>query len=303
MQRHAVLVLALLAGAGCSMLQESHVPGTKNKGKDITKMDPIPISDVMTALKIQLGEAFEELDSIKKRHSKNPAVQGLNPRVGTGSFSGTTQLVQTDAGNVMAIIPFTGYTGSTLTPNFGLSSKATSVQSTTLSFSFDPRHEKRLGRNSSTAESLDVGSYIKDSMTAAFEQLATIPGNYEPKLTNRELKLSVTFTVLRTLNAGLGIKIVPSAPDLDSVTSNPALGSNRQQTGTYKLDLTIPLVTPEPRDPKRIIHGVVDQEGTIYLIDRPYTARFHNRHAPRPVNTLIPTKKPNPVEVEPEHPY
>ena len=63
-------VAALSLGA-CAALSEPKVPGMDRK---VLIMDPPPVSTVLTALKCQLANAFEEIERLKatKEYADNP---------------------------------------------------------------------------------------------------------------------------------------------------------------------------------------------------------------------------------------
>jgi hypothetical protein len=186
--------------------------------------------------------------------------------------------MHTDSSNAMAIIPFTGYAGSQLNPNLGISSKATSIVNVVLKFSFDPK----LTRDVTALPS--ASGYISNCLVSAFRQLAAVPNGPNgspiyPSFKNQSLNLSMSFVIVQQGDAGLGVKFVSPAPDLDSVEGKPALGISRQKTGTYKLDIEIPLIEPTPPTTKRIISGIAEG-GRVYLIDRPFEEGLHQTLSP-----------------------
>jgi hypothetical protein len=263
--------LVVFLVTGCSTAQVSKIPGIENSIKhpyDEESIDvkPIPITTVLKALKIQLAEAILSLEAIRMENKDHPIIEELILRTGNGTLSGESQLVQTDNGNILAVIPFTGFAGSTLTPNLGIDEAATSKQNIALNFSFTPKItcDRTLSREEEEKKGIDVGTFIRDALVASFNQIAEMPYDrsvrraYEPIFSNRELKLSLLFSVVRTGQAGLGVKIVPASPNIDEVTSGPIFGTKKQQTGTYSLELTVPLVTANPNDGKRILVGSLD---------------------------------------------
>ena len=122
---------------GCSTIQKSPVPRSDNEGGNRLTPGVVPLSGVVDALRGELASAFAELHQMKLREPENRALEGLIPSR-KGSLSGEAQVVQSDSGSIMAVIPSTGYVGSLLGPERGLSSTATSIQSVSLSFSVDP---------------------------------------------------------------------------------------------------------------------------------------------------------------------
>ena len=280
--------------SGCVTTLPSPINGITSGGESEAE-NFIPISSVISELKRQVQLAYTHVPYIKKRHRDNQAAKGLNPQTGTGTFGGSTQIVRTNSGNVLAIIPFTGYEGSTLSPNFGISSTATSIQGTTLLFSVSPVFAKESASfsswsnidlesiDASLAPTVDETDTLTLMLVTAFEEIAStpdMPGDQpylvDAALTNRELNFELGFRVVRKNEGGLGVKLVPSGPDVDSISSAPALGGSDSRTGNYSLTLKIPLVTPQPSDPKRLLHGTIGS-ANVLIIDRPYTTDWWNK--------------------------
>ena len=268
--------------AGCSYATKPIVLGVQNDA-EATVVSPIELSSVIYALKWQLGTALLEI----KGEFKNDeyASEALWPKLGAGTLSGTTQVVSTDNGNILAIIPVTGYAGSTATPNFSATRSATNIQTIAIQFSFDPDVDS----SNLVAEPLSLSDtdslFIKEAIVETFKMLADTANKAQrggvyppapeqpahPKITNRQVDFEFTFSVVQNNSAGLGFTIVPSGPDVNSITSAPALGVAKNTTGTYKLTLSLPLVTPQVNDPRRIIQGAITEKGQVILIDKPYT--------------------------------
>lgn len=266
--RPAVLLAVLTLTMSCSTWQDTRIPGLANESVRLTEMDEVPpLSSIQEEIRLQYAKALNEIPDIKADLVNFPNARALTPQTGMATFSGRTQLVQTDSGNFLAVFPFTGK--STLTPNFGVSSRATGVQDSVLNFSISPIVPSRSSRFSKIGE----GDYLAKMISAMFKEHAALqqgpPG--APKITNREITVSTTFTVVQTFDGGLGVRFLPSGSDADSVAGSPAFGAQRQQTGRYKLDLKIPLVVPEVGDTRRIYESRLAPNGAWITIERPYS--------------------------------
>ena len=291
------LVTAQLLGA-CASYPSSPIPGVYAPVMERVDGEPIPFERIMLLVRAQLQQAYQQVGRIKAENSGNRAALGLNPQEGSGSLSGSVQVVSTGSGNILAVIPFSGYAGSLLSPNFGLSKGVTSLQSTSLAFGIKPKRSKASGSDAvvdwaqiSQASSKDAHSsqgaepsgFITQALIAAFEQIAMLSdpvGSEQVRVSTlvRELKLSFSFMVTRTNQWGLGVTLIPSAPDLDSLASAPLFGSKVDRIGVYKLDLTIPLITARTSDPKRILHSITNAKGeAVLIIDRPYTKGWYEK--------------------------
>lgn len=226
---------------------------------DVTCMQPVPVSLFVQEIRRQLQAAYDHVPYIKKKFIGNESARGLNPQTGTGEFSGKTQLIQTKTGNILAIIPFTGYLGPTLFPTFILSPSATSIQQATIKFKTIPKGiDIDLSKIDLTKTPLiKKNDIITKIFVDMFNKLASIPNssefvpkvnakaqisNYaEAKIVNDKLTLNLTFTVMQEGESGLGMTIIPSAPGLDSITSEHLLGVSNEREGMYTLELVIPL--------------------------------------------------------------
>jgi hypothetical protein len=138
-------------------------------------------------------------------------------------------------------------------------------------------------------------------LVTAFEEVASssdlaVKNNslVTTKTTNRELKIDLNFKVVRKGDNGIGVKLVPSGPDIDSISSSPALGSSKQRTGDYKISLKIPLITAQTSDPRRILHGSIGSE-KVLIIDRPYTLEWWKK-----LSAMIPITKTTTFGIQPQ---
>lgn len=272
------LLAAGLFLSGCAIHHHSRVPGIHEDAYTVVEVDDVPpVAAVLEAIQIQMARAYANLpDALRVEENKSSSsgkpVYKYAPKGGSGTFTGVTQLLETDSGNLLGILPFTGYLGSTLSPALGLSAQATSTQTTTLIFSF-PSWPERFA----TDPDEPVGTTIQNALEAAFQELANSLGNpgASEGFANRELRLSIAFSVVRTSGGTLGVEIVPPAPDLNAIGGAPLLGTNQQRTGTYTVELRIPLITPDSADPKRILAGRYTPGGEFYLIERPFERERH----------------------------
>ena len=275
MKRLKSLILVLVLPAvtpfliGCSILQDTRIPGVVDVDSTFTEIDHVPsVSEVQEAIREQYAKALSAIPSIKNDPENFPNADGLNPQTGVARFSGKTQLIQTDSGNILGVFPFTGYAGSTLSPNFGISSKATGIQDCTLSFSIDPNTP-----TSGNSRQIGESDYLAKKIKSLFEEVARLKKGSatDPRITTRELMLSTTFSIARTLNGGLGVSFLPSTDDIDSLAGAPLLGAQSLKIGTYKVDIKIPMVVASVGDSRRIYEGVFDpSNGRLLMVERPY---------------------------------
>ncbi|MCA8949061.1 MAG: hypothetical protein KDE27_06150 [Planctomycetes bacterium] len=273
---YAAAVVALLLPA-CSLMHQSMVPGIENEL--LTPVDKVPpVSAVIQEIRAQLARAFRVIDSrVQAEQAAKNVAEGLTPQEGEGTFTGTTQLVETDSGNIAAVFPFSGYAGSSLTPNFGVSKAATSSQQTKIDFSFVPAELA----NMPASETKD--GYVARALVATFDQLLAVPNVSAKGLANRTVETTITFAVALNGSAGLGVSLLPSTDmrspsrDLRTVGGDPLLGTSARQMGTYELTLEIPLIRPKTSDDRRIYEGRVRFDGAVYLEERPWTSADDSR--------------------------
>ena len=359
----------LLLFSGCTNLNPSKIPGEPSG--DVPYLET---SQVLTAIKIQLAE---ELKTIEQEHFNNVktrprtsegkwlpvATDQFQLKIGNGTFSGKTQVVDTGDGVVAAVIPFTGYAGSILTPSLGASGSTNSTQDMKLTFKIDPSMSKPVSKVDSgnrysvlwkdfppkmvlepsgeeekeaikkfqmfeadaqefeagsserkelekqaneawkiktkqrqekialefdpsflpasldwkplpTLEksdaTIEVGTFVRDALRASFNEskkMFSYAGT-SPGITNSEIKISLSFVVVRKIEAGVRGFVVVPAPDLNSITGS--LGADRQKTATYTLDLTFPMFANSSSDARRLYYTKEVAEGYI-TVEEPYT--------------------------------
>jgi hypothetical protein len=299
-------LVALLHGTGCSTFAPARIPGLDNEPYKLVEMERVPrVSEVTAAVRREIQAAYARVPQIRAKYmvEKGGPACGLTPKQAAIVFSGKTQLVQSESANVAAVFPFTGYAGSTLTPNIGISSSATSTQETTLSFSLMPKlrvgnetvggtdwlYLDVEGETTETVLPVDAG-FVTRMLDATFDQIASGYADVPPSdgvamtRSDREIKLTTTFQVALSADAGVGFELKPSTPDINSVKSAPLLGSSHKPTGTYTLSVTIPLVTPQTQDPKRILGGVSLASGSALFLDQPFTQELWTSHVARLVS-------------------
>lgn len=258
--------------SGCTAPMYRNIPELGPVHK-LVRVDEVPaLANVMKEVRIQVGKAFRKFAKARQEADNPDAMAALEPKAGTMKFVGKTQLVNTGSGNLSAVFPFSGYTGSTLTPNFGVSTTATSSQQTTLESAYDPVALAA----AVPAEQLD--GYVTRALDTAFEQLVESVDKNGAGVSNRSLSLELVFMIAKSDSNGLGVSFIPSAPDLDSIGSGnpPMLGRARTRMGTYTLTIDVPFWTPTAGDQKTILTGVSNGEA-FYLIERPYTPAEHER--------------------------
>lgn len=276
-----VMGAASLLVSGCSSLQTPKVPGLE---RDNFKADQlVPVSAVLGALKVQLAEGFGEIARWKQEAAAaNPPMAATHLSLfafkkGSGTLSGTTQTVATDNGKIAAVIPFTGYSGSTLAPNIGATGGSTSLQTVALAFSIDPSLDPNsLMSATNLSSNVHVGTFVKDALVSTYFEVAKMPRKQDgsaltPTFQATEVSFTISFVVVRKVEGGITSTFLLPASGINSLA--PSLGTSSERTGTYKLELKLPFGVDQPADPRVLIYSVHTNHPNAVYISEPYSER------------------------------
>ncbi|MEM7146340.1 MAG: hypothetical protein AAF591_14485 [Verrucomicrobiota bacterium] len=260
------------------------------------------------AIKVQLGEAFDHIlkdqEKLREVEEGNTLANSFTFKVGSGVFKGKTQTVKTANGSISAIIPYTGYVGSTLTPNLMLSGSATGVQNKEISFSINPLERRKyveqhlltrkvldetidqrtsgkkgIDRKYFKDRNIDIGTFIKDAVVAEYDQMKKLiyrggvdkDGNalpYLPEIQTTQLKFTTSFIVALKFDADVSSMVFLPSPDINSLA--PGLGADSENKGTYDVEITLPLLNSEPADNRKLIYSQIFR-GNLITVEEPFT--------------------------------
>lgn len=338
-----MLPLALSVGVlgGCALNAQPNIPGFDEK---VTIPEEVPVAQVINALRCQLARAFDEINSKKAEDfdtngSFTTATQQISYQTGSVSLSGVVKYVRANGVTVSAVIPFTGFSGSTLGPDIGTNVNNTQTDTISKSFKMRPsllprpmampaafkkealtREDKIRKAHAvrkyirraeiyfktldawqsppnpgaagpacaafkTASSSLDEGDFLETSIGQAFET-STTPvddgGTFDggtgiqPRLSDESVTISTVFAISYGYDGGLSSKVNYANPRLTSVT--PGLTGDYDKTGTYTLQLVLPIESPSTNDSRRIIackrQAVADHESEL-CVEEDYTqARY-----------------------------
>lgn len=262
---------------GCSSLNQSSVPGTEN---GVTGLKPVATSEVLTAIKAQLADAFLAIDEQKRQSNEEYVKKVFAFKKGSGTFSGQTDVVATDGGKVSAVIPLTVYPGTTLSPSIGAGISTTSNETTALSFTINPEINKEAIRvPTEILKGKAEGNFIKEQIVKSFEEVIKIPRNgkkpYPPEMEYTGLVISTSFAVVRSVEGDTSSLIIVPAADLNTLA--PSLSASEKETLTYSLKLELPFTTGIPDDPRKLIYGRRNSVGGIVLVEEPFDHKRYNK--------------------------
>ena len=291
--KRAFIVTPLLMG-GCGFIQKSPVPGA-----DVNTLETqhVTISTMLAATKCQIGRASLRIEALKEgRDADNPSAQAFNLQSGKGVLSAKTQIAAGNGAGIGSIvIPFSGTDGTTITPTFGGSLNATSVQQTDFAFSVSPEvkpkdrvpippaEQKELGPKShpvvcDSLVDVEIGSALEDAVVAAYNEAVSGPRTsngktYSPGLRTKEIKITTGFTVGKASSAGFSSKIVFGAPA--SISSiGPNVSNSYTATDVNTLVVTLPLDLPNTDAGRRLIYCQAGDAGDgHYCIEGPFSPK------------------------------
>ena len=253
-------VVAILSLGGCAALSDPEFPGMKGKVAIFEPIkEPVTVSKVFAALKCQLANAFEKIEKLKtdKKYSNNPLAKKFNIKGGTGVFKGKTQSIHANAATVSAIIPFTGFTGSTLGPDLGAALKGTTTATTTRTFSITPNTEPSGICDDQELDKMTVGDFVTKKVIEGFKTSVGLPIRpdkdsgkykpYEPVFTDTKFEFETSFVVNVDIDGGVTSSILLSNPRLTSI--GPGATADYDHSDTYTLTVTLNLGNQATTDP------------------------------------------------------
>jgi len=252
--------------------QTPSVPGIQNDIGDTLSMKPVPVRTVMMALKCQLAQAYGEIEAIKKSHPNPDWAKSLKFKKGSAIFSGKTQVIQANGGKISVVIPFTGVDGTILTPNAGRTSSSTGTQESVHTFAIDPIAQNADICALCAAEKIEVGTFVKDAIVAAFVEALAMPLNpsgvaYDPAFTHTKLNVAASFKVVIRNEGGISSSILFTGA-IDS--TSPSVVKSQDRDGIYTIAVELPFQTGETQDPRKLIYERVINGSTV-MIEEPYT--------------------------------
>ena len=109
------------------------------------------------------------------------SVKDLDFKKGNATLVYTTQSIQTNSGTLEAIIPFSGYAGSIVTPNFTSSWVGTTSQQESLTIAINPslKYEPRLTAQSNALKNVEIGSTVEKAIVAKYMEMAQLRRSHE----------------------------------------------------------------------------------------------------------------------------
>lgn len=279
--------VAILLLGGCVALSDSKIPGMGGK---VIIVDAPPVSTILTALKCQLARAFKDIEDLKKNNSDHPLVKeheeleikNLGITGGTGTLTTSEKVIHANTGAVSAVIPFTGYAGSTLGPDLGAEITGTATEKTITEFKFEYDSSTEIC-DVEILKNVDEGTFLKDRIVASVEARLNLAHQDKetkkwsvlgPKILNTKLQIDTTFVVAVGVDGGVTSTILLGNPRLKSIGPGVTADYNKTDTNTLSVQLT--LGTSEkldsagtPQDPRRIIYCDVTNIKQL-CVEEPY---------------------------------
>ena len=268
--------------AGCAAVQDSPIPG---QNQDAAKFEPIEEATILSALKCQIVNGFLEVEKLKKtdEFKDHPSVDKFNYQPGSGTFSGSFQTLRTNSGDVKLIVPFSGFDGTIASPGISRSSSSTAVQTIKRSFNFKTDVDSADAQICSdlAEDHVTPGTFIQDAIVSGFKQTMNITLNsdneaYGPTFSTSAIETTASFTVVRKDQVGIEVKSVPSAPRLNE--GLPSLSTNADRTDIYTITLKLPTIASDDAAERRILSGVIDENGRVLLVDENYSDTLHGKY-------------------------
>ena len=296
--RRSLAVALALVGSACSLTPSSPIPGASS---DPITLKPIPVSTVLIALKCQVETGLTRIQDLKDRLRRlgDPSYEIFDLRKGDATFTGKTTVIGTDDGEVSIVIP-TGI--STITPNVGGKLTATATEEISRKFSLGTEVDVSICNRPELSEGeIVVGSFVSDRMVAAFQDSLAVPIRrvpdidektglqkidqmtglpkkkplpFGPALQNTEISITATFSVQRTLEAGIDANVLFSSTNSSSPTLTPGIAFVNDEKGDYTINVTFPMTTSDPGDGQRF-YRCVRKANETYCLESPYDEKEH----------------------------
>lgn len=272
----SALVGVSLTAAGCATRLEAPIPGPAEGA-----FEPIPEALIHAALKCQITRGILKVDKLKAE-SSHPEAASFKFKSATGTFSGSVQTAVVNGTTISAIFPFSGYDGTVATPNFGSSTSGTAVQEVKRSFEIGvdvKKEDDELCTYLEEEKKIDVGDFVTNSIVGAFETFDELPRRrdtseaYGPALKVSITETTASFTVVRKLDGGLTLTVVPSGPRMDE--GKPGVTASRERKDVYTLTTKFSSKVGEETVSRRLHFCVRDNRGQSLCVEEPFTdARY-----------------------------
>lgn len=288
-----LIALPLIAVSSCTNSVTPTMPGLRNT---LDQRKGVPQSLILAAVKVELADAMKRVADMQKKFDKSP-VADLTFKEGNGSLVTTVVSERTNTGELKAVIPFSGYAGSLLTPSIEGGTSATDTRKRTLKFSILPTDGKHAVKKEDIPKLRDVtiDPTLSNSIVAHFEEIRTFPRTednkiIQPGLRPREITESFEFVVTQNGGGKIEIKFLPPGHSLDE--TDPILGSTSKISNTHTLTITLPLDIDKPSDiqaPRTLLYPKIGKNGNMFYVEENFTEKKYNALlAGKDVNPDIP---------------
>lgn len=267
--RFSALAAVGLLG-GCVGMAEPSIPGIDNK---VTLPHPVKVETVIAAVKCQLGKSIMAINASEKG-MRQDSVKKISFYAGTMIFSGTVQVLNENGLTASAVIPFTGYSGSTLGPDLGASIGNTVIEKVTQTYKVNPENANDAACHGDGVEKLDHGKFLSESIEAFYDQFNKPAATGDSvSVTPTNFKIATSLQIVQKINGGIATVISFANPALTTLSA-PGLSGDYVRTGLFELTIDLPLNAPKTAEDRRIVYCDISKDGQKKLcVEEEYQAK------------------------------